>query len=225
MRVIVTGATGMVGEGVLHECLRHPEVESVLVITRKSTGIQHPKMKELIHQDFSDFSSVESELSDYQAAYLCMGTTSFLTSEAKYSHITYDLTLALAQPLARLNPDITLCYVSGAGTDASEEGKLMWTRVKGKTENALQALSSKPAFMFRAGIISPTKGLQNAYTFYKIVNPILPLVRKVMPKMISSLEEIGLAMIQVTRSGYESKVLEVVDIIKSAERERKFLNG
>lgn len=218
IRAVITGATGMVGEGVLHECIHHPDVESILVITRKPTGVQHPKVKELIHADFSDFSSVESELEGYNAAYLCMGTTSFLTSEEKYSFVTYDLTMALARPLVEVNPDITLCYVSGAGTDSSEEGRLMWTRVKGKTENDLIKLGAKQAYMVRAGGIIPTRGLNNAYTFYKILNPILPLARKVFPKTISSLEEIGQAMIQATKHGYEKQILEVTDIVELARR-------
>ena len=220
IKAVITGATGMVGEGVLHEAINHPDVESILVITRKPTGVSHPKVKELIHADFSDFTSVESELEGYNAAYLCMGTTSFMTSEANYSRITYDLTLALAKPLVKLNPDLTLCYVSGAGTDSTEEGRLMWTRVKGKTENDLIKLGAKQAYMFRAGGITPTKGLKNAYTFYKVLSPILPLMRKLLPNMISSLEEIGLAMIQVTKQGYNTSVLEVSDIVELARRER-----
>jgi len=219
IKAVVTGATGMVGEGVLHECLKHSDVESVLVITRKPTGMQHPKMRELIHSDFSDFSSIESQLEGYNAAYLCMGITSFMTSEENYSHITYDMTLALAEPLARLNPDLTLCYVSGAGSDSTEEGKLMWTRVKGKTENALLKLPARQAFMVRAGGIIPTRGLKNAYAFYKILNPILPLVRKLMPKTICSLEEIGRGMIQATKSGYQSPILEVLDVVALAKQE------
>ena len=153
----------MVGEGILHECLNHPDVESVLVINRKPCGKEHPKLKELLHGDFSDFSAIEQELIGYNAAYLCMGTTSFRMSEENYSRITHDMTLALAQPLSRLNPNMTDCYVSGAGTDSSENGRLMWTNVKGKTENALMRLPFKQAFMFRAALIQPTKGLENTY--------------------------------------------------------------
>ncbi|MCF7807365.1 MAG: NAD-dependent epimerase/dehydratase family protein [Candidatus Marinimicrobia bacterium] len=224
IKAIITGATGMVGEGVLHECIKHPDIESILVITRKPTGVNDPKVTELIHTDFSDFSSLEEELRGYNAAYLCMGTTSFLSSEKSYSYVTYDLTMALARPLVALNPDITLCYVSGAGTDASEAGRLMWTRVKGKTENDLLKLPAKQAFMFRAGIITPTRGLKNTYTFYKILNPILPVVRKLFPGMISSLEEIGLAMIQATKEGYEKPILEVADIVALAAQEGKNLH-
>lgn len=224
IKAIITGATGMVGEGVLHECIQHPDVSSILVITRKPIEVKNPKVKELIHADFSDFSAIEGELNGYNAAYLCMGTTSFLVSEETYHHITFDLTLALARPLVRLNPDITLTYVSGAGTDESEEGRLMWTRVKGKTENELLRLPAKQAFMFRAGAIVPTKGLKNAYAFYKILNPFFPIIRKLFPKMVSSLKEIGQAMIHVTKHGYEKPVLEVIDIVKIAKREGEITN-
>jgi nucleoside-diphosphate-sugar epimerase len=178
LNVIITGSTGMVGEGVLHECLLHSEVESILVINRKSCGLTHPKLKEILHEDFSDFSGLEQELTGYDAAYLCMGVTSLGLNEEKYRRITYDMTLALAEPLARLNPEITVCYVSGAGTDSSESGRNMWTRVKGRTENALLKLPTKQAFMFRAALIQPTKGLKNTYTAYKVINPIIPLLRK-----------------------------------------------
>ena len=217
IKAIITGSTGMVGEGVLHECLNHPEVESVLVINRKPCGKSHPKLKEIIHPDFSDFSSIENELKGYNAAYLCMGTTSFGLKEADYTRITYDLTLALAEPLAKLNPDMTVCYVSGAGSDSSENGRLMWTNVKGKTENALLRLPFKQAFMFRAGIIQPTAGMQNTYLMYKLVNPILPVVRLVFPKMVSTLSEIGQAMIAVTEQGFENSILEVKDIVAVAQ--------
>jgi len=217
IKAVVTGATGMVGEGVLHECIQHPQVESILVIGRKPCRVNHPKVKEILHSDFSDFTPIMESLKGYNAAYLCMGTTSFLVSEETYSRITYDLTLALARPLVELNPDITLTYVSGAGTDSTENGRLMWTRVKGRTENALLALPAKQAYMFRAGGILPTPGLKNAYTFYKILNPILPLVRKILPNQFSSLKEIGEAMIQVTLNGYEKQILEVKDIVKAAK--------
>ncbi len=216
INAVITGSTGMVGEGVLHECLNHPNVDSVLVINRQSCGIEHPKLSEIIHADFSDFTALESSLKGYNAAYLCMGITSFRASEEVYTRITHDMTLALAGPLVKLNPDITLTYVSGAGTDGTESGRLMWTRVKGKTENALLGLPAKRAFMFRAGGITPTEGLKNTYTFYKILNPFFPFLRRLMPNSICSLEEIGLAMIQATLSGYHKSILEVADIVDLA---------
>ena len=214
IRAIITGATGMVGEGVLHETLKHPEVEAVLVIGRKSCGVSHPKLKEILHQDFSDFSTIESELSGYNAAYLCMGITSLGISEEKYASITYGMTLALAKPLSALNPDMTLCYVSGLGTTSSETGRNMWVRVKARTENALLRLPFKQAFMFRPGFIQPTKGLKNTYTLYKVLNFMTPILRKLFPSYVSSLEEIGLAMINATLSGYSQPAIEVSDIVK-----------
>ena len=216
IKAIITGSTGMVGEGVLHECLNHPDVESVLVINRKPCGKEHPKLKEILHGDFSDFSAIEENLMGYSAAYLCMGTTSFRMSEENYSRITHDMTLALAQPLSRLNPNMTVCYVSGAGTDSSENGRLMWTNVKGKTENSLLSLPYKQAFMFRAGLIQPTKGLENTYLMYKLINPIIPLIQKLFPGMVSSLSEIGLAMIEATNSGHKKQIIEVNDIVQLA---------
>ncbi|MBC8376056.1 MAG: epimerase [FCB group bacterium] len=219
IKAIITGSTGMVGEGVLHESLNHPDVESVLVINRSTCGVEHSKLTEIIHSDFSDFTSIESELSGYTAAFLCMGITSFRASEELYTRITHDMTLALAGTLAKLNPDMTLCYVSGAGTDDTEQGRMMWTRVKGKTENALLKLPFKEAFMFRPALIQPTKGLRNAYLFYKLMNPIIPLLRKLFPKQISSLEEIGLAMIQVAQEGSDKQRIEVLDIVGLAKKQ------
>ena len=217
IKAIITGSTGMVGEGVLHECLNYPDLESVLVINRRSCNVKHPKLKEIIHEDFSDFSSLENELSGYNAAFLCMGVSSAGMKEKRYTHLTYDLTMALARPLSRLKPDISLCYVSGLGTDSSEKSRIMWARVKGKTENDLLKLPVKQAYMFRPGFIGPTKGLNNAYTFYKVINPLYPLLRKLFPKYISNLKEIGLAMINTVNIGYDKHILEVRDIVKLAK--------
>lgn len=174
IKAIITGTTGMVGEGVLYECLNHPEVESVLVINRRECGYQHPKLKEIIHKDFSDFSSIENELSGYNAAYLCMGVSSVGMKEEKFRFLTYDLTIALAKPLAKLNPDMTIAYISGAGTDSTEKGRIMWARVKGKTENDIINLPIKAGYAFRPAVITPTKGLKNTYTTYKVMKPLLP---------------------------------------------------
>jgi len=132
INAIITGSTGMVGEGVLHECLNHPDLESVLVINRRNCNVHHPKLKEILQEDFSDFSSIENELSGYNAAFLCMGVSSAGMREDTYTHLTYDLTMALAGPLSDINPEMTICYVSGAGTDSTENGRIMWARVKGK---------------------------------------------------------------------------------------------
>lgn len=217
IKAIITGSTGMVGEGVLHECLNHPDLESVLVINRRDCNVRHSKLKEIIHEDFSDFSSIENELSGYNAAFLCMGVSSVGMKEEKYTHLTYDLTMALARPLSKLNPEMTVCYISGVGTDSSEKGRSMWARVKGKTENDLLKLPFKQAYMFRPGLIRPTKGLKNAYISYKIVNPLFPVFRVLFPKYITTLKEIGLAMINTVNKGYDKQILEVRDIVKLAK--------
>ena len=223
IKAIITGSTGMIGEGVVHLCLKHPEVESVLVINRKSCGVEHPKLKEILHSDFSDFSTIEDELSGYNTAYLIMGVSSSGMSEDKFTHLTYDLTMALARPLKILNPEMTLCYVSGAGTDSTEKGLMMWARVKGKTENDLLNMGFKQAYMFRPGFIEPTPGLKNSYAIYKYLKPVIPVLRKLFPKYVSSLEEIGLAMIHVVEIGTDKPVLEVRDIrnLAKIEKQRK----
>jgi nucleoside-diphosphate-sugar epimerase len=216
-KVIITGATGMVGEGVLHECLLSKDVENILVINRRPCGIQHPKLKELIHEDFSDFTSIEKELVGYNAAFLCMGITSVGASEEVYTKITYQYTLALAKTLATLNKEMVICYVSGAGTKQDEDIKNMWMRVKGKTEKALQQLPCKAAYMFRPGYIQPTKGLKNTYTMYKVIAPLYPLWKLLLPKHACTLRQIGQAMIHTVTKGYDKTILEVPDIEKLAK--------
>lgn len=212
IKAIITGATGMVGEGVLHECLLHPEVESVLVINRKPCGVKHERLKEIIHKDFFDLSSIENQLGGYNACYFCAGVSSVGKKEDEYKRITYDLTLNFAKTLLKLNPDMTFCYVSGVGTDTTEKGRIMWARVKGKTENDLLKLPFKAAYMFRPGFIKPTKGLKNTYKAYKFITPFYPVLRKLFPKYVVTLEEIGLAMINVTLLGSDKKVIECKDI-------------
>jgi hypothetical protein len=214
---IVTGVTGMVGEGVLHECLQHPDVDRVLVISRKPSGVIHSRLKEIIHSDFHDLSSIEDSLRGYEACFFCLGVSSVGMSEADYRHFTYDLTLHVAKTLSRLNPDMTFCYISGAGTSSSEKGS-MWARVKGKTENDLLRLPFKSAYMFRPGIIRPTPGLKNTLKFYRYVNWMLPAFRVVFPKYISSLKELALAMINSVTKGYPKRVLEVTDIVESSKK-------
>jgi len=219
IKAIVTGSTGMVGEGVLHECLLHPEVEAVLVINRRPCGVKHPKLTEIIHQDFFDFSPIESYLSGYNAAYLCLGVSSLGMNEAIYTHFTYNLTMHVASTLSRLNPDMSICYITGIGCDSSETKGVMWARVKGKTENALLSLPFRSAYMFRPGYIQPTKGLKHAYKMYKILTPIYPTLRKLFPKYVCSLEEIGRAMINSTLKGYKKPIIEIKDIVELAKIE------
>jgi len=217
IKAIVLGATGMVGEGVLHECLKHPEVESVLVINRKTCGVHHEKLKEIIHKDFLDFSSIENQLSGYNACYFCMGVSSIGMNEKDYTRITYDLTLHVASTLLKYNNDMTFCYVSGVGTDSTEKGRSMWARVKGKTENDLMKLPFKAVYNFRPGFIKPTPGLKNVYKSYKYFTPFYPALRKLFPNHVTTLEEIGLAMIYAKLKGYEKQIIECKDIVKLAE--------
>ncbi len=212
IKAIITGATGMVGEGVMHECLLHPEVESVLVINRKTGDTTHPKLKEIIHSNFFDFSSIEEQLKGYNACFFCLGTTSIGKKEPEYTKITFDITKALADTFYKLNPESTFCYVSGAGTDSSENGKSMWARVKGRTENYILNLGFRRAYAFRPGIIIPTKGLKNTLRFYKYLSFLIPVITLLFPKHICTLKEIGLAMINSVNKEYEKNILEVEDI-------------
>ena len=218
IKAIITGATGMVGEGVLNECLLHPQVESVLVINRRPCKVQHPKLREILHQDFSDFSGLEKELTGCNAGFFCMGVSSVGMKEERYKHLTYDLTMALARTLSKLNPDMTICYVSGMGTDSSEKGRTMWARIKGKTENDLLQLSFRQAYMFRPAYIQPTKGLKNTYTAYRLLAPFYPVWKLLFPKYVLTLKEIGLAMINSVNTGDGKGVLEVQDIAILAQK-------
>jgi len=217
IRVIVTGATGMVGEGVLHECLNHPEVEHALVINRKPCGISHSKLSEIIHSNFHDISPLESQLVNYNACFFCLGVSSLGMKEELYHHLTYHLTVHVAETLSRLNSGMTFCYVSGSGTDSTEKGKVMWARVKGKTENKLMQLPFKKAFMFRPGFMQPTKGLKNALKFYSFVNWMFPLLRSMFPGFVCTLKEVGVAMINTVRKDYPKSILEVKDIVELAK--------
>ena len=217
IKTIITGSTGMVGEGVLYQCLKHPNVESVLVINRNPCGVKHDKLKEIIHKDFFDLSQIESQLSGYNACFFCAGVSSIGKKEEEYKRITYDLTMNFAKTLLKLNPEMVFTYISGVGTDSTEKGKSMWARVKGKTENDLLKLPFKAAYMFRPGYIHPTKGLKNTYKIYKVLAPFYPIWKILFPKYIVTLEEIGKAMINVVLKGSEKKILECVDIRKIAE--------
>ncbi|QKZ13302.1 epimerase [Spirosoma sp. KUDC1026] len=218
IRAIITGATGMVGEGVLLEALQHPDVEQVLVINRKPGGLSHPKLKEVIHDNFLDLSPISDQLANYNACFFCLGVSSLGMSETDYRRITYDLTLHVAETLVKQNPDMTFCYVSGAGTDSTEKGSMAWARVKGKTENTLLRLPFKAAYMFRPGFIIPVDGQKNVKTYYRFLLPILPLLKGVFSSYISSMHDLGLAMINTVRLGYEKPILEVKDINQLAKR-------
>jgi uncharacterized protein YbjT (DUF2867 family) len=212
IKAIITGATGMVGEGVLHECLQHPQVTEVLVVNRRPCGVVHPKLTEIIHVDFFDLSSIQDRLKGYNACYFCLGVSSVGMKEPEYYKMTYTLTMHVAETLSRLNPEMVFCYVSGGGTDSTEKGRVMWARVKGKTENDLMKLPFKQVFNFRPGYMHPTKGLKNVLTYYKYITWLYPFFRAVLPNFVSTLAELGLAMINVTLFGYEKHILEVKDI-------------
>jgi uncharacterized protein YbjT (DUF2867 family) len=213
VRAIITGATGMVGEGVLHECLLSDNVEKVLVINRKTCGIIHPKLEEIIHSDFYDLSSIELQLQNYNACFFCLGVTSVGKKEPEYTKLTYDLTTHVADTLVRLNTDMTFCYISGGGTDSTEKGRTMWARVKGKTENHLLALPFKAAYMFRPGYIQPTKGLKNTQKVYTYIGWMYPLLKKITPSAVCTLQELGQAMIHTVTKGYSKKILDPKDIV------------
>ena len=215
LRVIITGATGMVGEGVLDKCLNHPDVEAVLVITRKPTGYSNPKLTEIIHSDFSDISSLGNSILGFNACYFCLGVTSVGKSEADYTRLTYTLTLRFATALANLNPDMTFCYISGAGTDSTEKGRTMWARVKGKTENDLMKLPFKKVFNLRPAGIKPYLPLRPNQTFYKAykyVGWIFPIMKMINPDFVVDLEDLAISMINASLTGYSKNILEVKDI-------------
>lgn len=217
IKAIITGATGMVGEGVLHECLIHPDVESVVVINRKPCGISHPRLTEIIHSDFFDLSPTESQLSGYNACFFCAGVSSVGMKEPEYTRLTHTLTLNFAQVLCRLNPEMVFCYVSGSGTDSSEKGRMMWARVKGKTENDLMKLPFRATYAFRPAFMLPTKGLKNVLPAYKYFIWPYPVIRQLFPNYFGTLGEVGQAMINVVKDGFGKRVLEVTDIRKMAE--------
>ncbi len=216
MNVLLFGATGMVGQGVLRECLLDPDVASVVSVGRSTTGVSDPKLREIIHADLANYAPIEAQLSGFDACFFCLGISSAGLSEEQYARITYDITLRAAETLARLNPGMTFVYVSGQGTDSSEHGRTMWARVKGRTENALLRLPFKAAFMFRPGIIVPRFGARSRTALYRIpyvlTRPFLPLLLRAFPNQVLTTDEIGRAMLLVARYGAPKHVLETSDI-------------
>ena len=216
MKVILFGATGMVGQGVLRECLLDPGIEEVLVIGRSPTGQTNAKLREILHADFLDFSGVESRLAGFDACFFCLGVSSLGMSEERYRHLTYDITMAAATTLAKLNPGMVFVYVTGRGTDSTEQGSLMWARVKGKTENDLLKLPFRAAYMFRPAGIQPLHGIRSktgwVQTIYVVAAPLLTLLNRVAPGYMTTSEQVGRAMIRVARNGYPKPVLESEDI-------------
>lgn len=215
LKVVLFGATGMVGTGVLLACLDDRRVDSVVSVSRTPTGVTHPKFREIIHSDFFDYTGIRDELVDVDACFFCLGVSAFRKDERTYHHLTYDLTMSAAETLRDLNPEMTFCYVSGVGTDASEHGRVMWARVKGKTENHLLRMPFK-AYMFRPGYIHPVKGARSKTrlyrAFYQITRPLYPLLKRVAAQHITSTDALGRAMIEVAVNGYPRRVLYNEDI-------------
>jgi uncharacterized protein YbjT (DUF2867 family) len=218
IKVILTGATGMVGEGVLLECLENPAVQQVLTVSRKPSGWQHPKLKECIVPDFLSLNLdndavLRLQLSGYDACFFCAGISSIGMNEADYTRITYDTTLHFAREVSRVNPSMVFDYVSGSHTDSTEKGKTMWARVKGRTENALTTLPFKGVYNFRPGLMRPKPGQKNIKPLFKVLGTILyPVFRLLMPGQVMTLSEVGQAMINSVLKGYPKQVLEIKDI-------------
>jgi uncharacterized protein YbjT (DUF2867 family) len=216
MKVILFGATGMVGQGVLRECLLDSDVEGVLVVGRSAIVQQHEKLNQIVVKDLTDLSSVESKLCGYDACFFCLGVSSVGMSEDDYRRVTYDLTSNVAATLVRLSPKMTFIYVSGAGTDSTEHGRVMWARIKGKTENALLAMPFNAAYMFRPGYIQPMHGIRTKTrlygAIYAIVAPLYPVLKTIFPRHVTTTEQLGRAMLSVAKTGFRKQVLESSDI-------------
>ena len=216
MKVIMFGATGMVGQGVLRECLLDPGIERVLAVGRSPTGQRHAKLREITCDNFVDYSAISAQLTGYDACFFCLGVSSVGMSEERYRHLTYDITIAAATTLTKLNPGMVFTYVTGRGTDSSESGGLMWARIKGKTENDLLKLPFKAAYMFRPAGIQPLHGVRSktgwVQAIYVATAPLLTLLNRVAPKYMTTSEQLGRAMIKVAREGYPKPVLESEDI-------------
>jgi uncharacterized protein YbjT (DUF2867 family) len=222
VKILLFGATGMVGTGALLECLADPRVESVLVVGRTPTGRSHPKLREVLHADFLHYENLRAEFVSADACFFCLGVSSAGMSEADYTRQTYDLTLAAARAMSAANPRMTFCYVSGLGTDSTERGRVMWARVKGRTENALLALPFKAAYMFRPGFIQPMDGIRSSTAWvqalYSISAPLYPLFRRLFPQYSTTTTHLGRAFIEVAAHGHPRKILHSKDIEALATR-------
>jgi uncharacterized protein YbjT (DUF2867 family) len=216
MKLLLYGATGMVGQGVLRQALLDPGVSAVVAITRAPTGTTHPKLREIVRADVGDLAGLDAELASCDACLFCLGVSAVGLSEEQYTKITHDLTLAIANRLVALNPAMTFLFVSGAGTDSSEQGGAMWARVKGKTENALLRLPFKASYMIRPGVIQPRHGIRSKTRLYRVayaaLSPLVPVLKLVFPRHITDTDKISRAMIKVARSGAPRPVLENADL-------------
>ncbi|WP_316829240.1 NAD-dependent epimerase/dehydratase family protein [Pedobacter aquatilis] len=217
MKVIITGATGLVGEGVLLVSLEHPAITEVLIINRRTLDIQHQKLKQLIVKDFSTIGSYHEQLSDYDACFFCAGVSVVGENEASFTRKTFDFVVPFSATLADFNPQMTFIYVSGNRTDSTEQGKVMWARVKGKTENALLKLPFKAVYNFRPGFMKPLKGQHNVRFIYRVFQALYPVWITLLPNWTCTMREVGLAMINCTRKGYAKHILEVQDIKAQAK--------
>jgi len=223
MKVIIFGASGMIGQGVLLECLDHPQVDSILAVVRSPTGVESPQLTEVIHQDFFDYTAIEDAVTGFDACFFCLGVSAAGMNEERYRRLTYDLTVAAAETLVRLNPHMTFCYVSGAGTDSSEKGRIMWARVKGATENRLLQMPFKAAYMFRPGYVQPRQGIKSKtriyQTVYTLFGGLYPLLEKVLPNQVTTTEKLGRAMINVALRGRSQSIVATPDINSLADEE------
>ncbi len=216
MNVVIFGASGMVGQGVLLECLDYPNVSSVLIVGRNPCGVEHAKVEEILHRDFSDYAPIEDRLGGLNGCFFCLGVSAAGMSEEDYRHVTYDFAVGAAETLSRLNPEMVFCYVSGAGTDSSESGRSTWARVKGMTENRLLELPFKAAYMFRPGYIQPKRKVRSKTRLYQamytVLAPLYPIWKTLFPSFVTTTEKVGLAMIRVAENGFPRSVLETRDI-------------
>jgi uncharacterized protein YbjT (DUF2867 family) len=216
MRVVIFGATGMVGAGALLECLDDPRVDAVLVVGRRPGGVRHPKVTEVLHTDFFDYAPLRQQFAGCDACFFCLGVSSAGMSEDAYRHLTYDLTLAAAQEMVAANPRMVFCYVSGEGTDSTERGRVMWARVKGRTENALLGLSFKAAYMLRPAYIQPLRRVRSRtplyQAFYTALGFLYPVLRRVAPRFVTTTVNVGRALIRVAIEGAPHKILNSDDI-------------
>ena len=221
MRVVIFGASGMVGQGVLRECLEHHGVSSVLAVGRSSCGLEHDQLEEILHGDFTRYDPIEERLRGLDACFFCLGVSAAGMCEEDYRHITFDFTVGAAETLSRLNPKMVFCYVSGAGTDGTGKGRSMWARIKGMTENRLLEIPFKAVYLFRPGYIQPMKGVRSKTRLYRamyaVLAPFYPLWRTLFPNLVTTTEKVGLAMIRVAEEGCPKRVLENRDINALAE--------
>jgi uncharacterized protein YbjT (DUF2867 family) len=222
VRVLIFGATGMIGQGVLRESLLDPDVQRVVTLGRSATGQQHQKLEEIVHRDLHDYSAIEPQLSGFDACFFCLGIASAGLSEEEYHRVTYGIAVAAAETLLRLNPGMTFIFVSGTGADSTERGRTMWARVKGKAENAILRMPFKGAYVFRPAFIQPLHGIRSRTTlyrvFYTLLAPVLPLLRRALPRYATTTEIIGRAMLNIARNGADVRILETPEINRYGQR-------